>query len=47
MSQEYTTFNLIKKGFWSKTGKCCGEGESAGDYFEISQPPEWSVFLQY
>ena len=29
MSQEYTIFNLIKKGFWSKTGKCCGEGESA------------------
>ena len=29
MSQEYTTFNLIKKGFWSKTGKCCGDGESA------------------
>lgn len=29
MSQEYTTFNLIKKGFWSQTGKCCGDGESA------------------
>ena len=33
MSQEYTTFNLIKKGFWSKTGKCCGEGESAAMTF--------------
>ena len=29
MSQEYTTYNLIKKGFWSQTGKCCGDGESA------------------
>lgn len=29
MSQEYTTFNLIKKGFWSQTGKCCGDDESA------------------
>ena len=28
-SQEYTTYNLIKKGFWSQTGKCCGDGESA------------------
>ena len=28
-SQEYTTYNLIKKGFWSKTGKICGKGESA------------------
>ena len=29
MSQEYTTYNLIKKGLWSKTGKICGSGESA------------------
>ena len=29
LSQEYTTYNLIKKGFWSQTGKCCGDGESA------------------
>lgn len=28
-SQEYTNYNLIKKGFWSGTGKCCGSGESA------------------
>lgn len=28
-SQEYVTFNLIKKGFFSETGKICGEGESA------------------
>ncbi len=24
LSQEYTTYNLIKKGLWSKTGKICG-----------------------
>ena len=29
LSQEYTTYNLIKKGFCSQTGKCCGDGESA------------------
>ena len=29
MSQEYTNYKLIKKGFWSQTGKCCGDGESA------------------
>lgn len=29
LSQEYTTYNLIKKGLWSKTGKICGSGESA------------------
>ena len=29
MSQEYSVYNLIKKGFWSQTGKVCGEGESA------------------
>ncbi len=28
-SHEYTTYSLIKKGFWSKTGKVCGDGESA------------------
>ena len=28
-SQEYTTYKLIVKGFWSKTGKVCGFGESA------------------
>lgn len=28
LSQEYTTYNLIKKGLWSKTGKICGSGES-------------------
>ena len=28
-SQEYTTYKSIKKGFWSKTGKICGKGESA------------------
>ena len=28
-SQEYTTYKSIKKGFWSKTGKICGSGESA------------------
>ena len=28
-SQEYTTYKLIKNGFWSQTGKCCGDGESA------------------
>lgn len=29
LSQEYTTYNLIKKGLWSKTGKICGSSESA------------------
>ena len=29
LSQEYNTYNLIKKGLWSKTGKICGSGESA------------------
>ena len=29
LSQEYTIYNLIKKGLWSKTGKICGSGESA------------------
>ena len=29
ISQEYTTYKLIKKGFWSATGKVCGSGESA------------------
>lgn len=29
LSQEYTTYNLIKKGLWSKTGEICGSGESA------------------
>ena len=29
LSQEYTNYNLIKKGLWSKTGKICGSGESA------------------
>jgi hypothetical protein len=29
LSQEYTTYNLIKKGLWSKTGKICGSDESA------------------
>lgn len=29
LSQEYTTYNLIKKGLWSKTGKICESGESA------------------
>lgn len=29
LSQEYTTYNLIKKDLWSKTGKICGSGESA------------------
>ena len=29
LSPEYTTYNLIKKGLWSKTGKICGSGESA------------------
>ena len=29
MSQEYITYKLIKKGFWSQAGKCCGDGESA------------------
>lgn len=29
LSQEYATYNLIKKGLWSKTGKICGSGESA------------------
>lgn len=28
-SQEYTTYKLIEKGFWSETGKVCGPGESA------------------
>ena len=28
-SQEYTTYKLIEKGFWSETGKVCGSGESA------------------
>ena len=28
-SQEYTTYKLIEKGFWSQTGKVCGPGESA------------------
>lgn len=28
-SQEYTTYKLIEKGFWSATGKVCGPGESA------------------
>jgi predicted nucleic acid-binding protein len=28
-SQEYTTYKSIEKGFWSKTGKVCGSGESA------------------
>ena len=28
-SQEYTTYKLIEKGFWSETGKICGFGESA------------------
>lgn len=29
LSQEYNTYNLIKKGLWSKTGKICGSCESA------------------
>ena len=29
ISQEYTTYKLIEKGFWSATGKVCGAGESA------------------
>ena len=29
ISQEYTTYKLIEKGFWSATGKVCGPGESA------------------
>ena len=28
-SQEHTTYKLIEKGFWSKTGKISGSGESA------------------
>lgn len=28
-SQEYVTYKSIEKGFWSKTGKVCGSGESA------------------
>ena len=28
-SQEYTAYKSIERGFWSKTGKRCGEGESA------------------
>ena len=29
ISQEYITYKLIEKGFWSATGKVCGSGESA------------------
>ena len=28
-SPEYITYKSIQKGFWSKTGKVCGSGESA------------------
>ena len=29
LSAEYNTYKLIENGFWSKTGKVCGPGESA------------------
>lgn len=29
LSQEYSTYKLIERGFWSKTNKVCGKGESA------------------